>query len=113
MTTQSGSPTTPTTAFRVRSGPLIARGASMSPAESAPAPRTRTRTGGPRGLPRGSDHRAVMSTSGPYLGHGQKQRDLVRMSPAEVDDFLHDGRTLTMCTLLPDGSVHAIGMWYG
>jgi PPOX class probable F420-dependent enzyme len=54
-----------------------------------------------------------MSTSGPYLGHGQKQRDLVRMSPAEVDDFLHEGRTLTMCTLLPDGSVHAIGMWYG
>ncbi len=54
-----------------------------------------------------------MSTSGPYNGHGQKQRDLVRMSPSEVDDFLHEGRTLTMCTLLADGSVHAIGMWYG
>jgi PPOX class probable F420-dependent enzyme len=54
-----------------------------------------------------------MTSTGPYMGHGQKQRDLVRMSPAEVDEFLHEGRTLTMCTLLADGSVHAIGMWYG
>jgi len=52
-------------------------------------------------------------TSPSYMGHGTKQRDLVRMSPEEIDAFLREPHTATMCTLFPDGSVHAVGMWYG
>lgn len=49
----------------------------------------------------------------PYMGHGTKQRDLIKMSQDEIDAFLHEKHTATMCTLFPDGSVHAVGMWYG
>jgi PPOX class probable F420-dependent enzyme len=51
--------------------------------------------------------------SGPYMGHGVKQRDLIKMTPDEVEEFIHGKRTATMCTLYSDGSVHAVGMWYG
>ena len=49
----------------------------------------------------------------PYMGHGVKQRDLIKMTPEEIDAFLHEKHTATMCTLMPDGSIHAVGMWYG
>jgi PPOX class probable F420-dependent enzyme len=49
----------------------------------------------------------------PYMGHGTKQRDLIKMSQDEIDAFLQEKHTATMCTLFPDGSVHAVGMWYG
>jgi PPOX class probable F420-dependent enzyme len=51
--------------------------------------------------------------SGPYMGHGVKQRDLIKMSPEEIDAFLHEKHTTTMCTHYADGSIHAVGMWYG
>jgi PPOX class probable F420-dependent enzyme len=51
--------------------------------------------------------------SGPYMGHGVKQRDLIKMTPEEVEEFIHGKRTATMCTLYGDGSIHAVGMWYG
>jgi len=35
------------------------------------------------------------------------------MSPEEVDRFLHEERTATMCSMHPDGSIHAVAMWYG
>jgi PPOX class probable F420-dependent enzyme len=34
------------------------------------------------------------------------------MSPEEVNDFLRSERTTTMCTMHPDGSIHAVAMWY-
>jgi PPOX class probable F420-dependent enzyme len=34
------------------------------------------------------------------------------MSPREVHDFLHEQRTATMCSMHPDGSIHAVAMWY-
>ena len=34
------------------------------------------------------------------------------MSPEEVDDFLQAERTTTMCSMHPDGSIHAVAMWY-
>ena len=40
------------------------------------------------------------------------QRELVKMSPAEVDAFLHEQRTVNMCTMHPSGSIHAVAMWY-
>ena len=47
------------------------------------------------------------------MGHGVKQRDLIRMTPEEIDAFLHERRPMTMCTLNHDGSIHAVAMWYG
>jgi PPOX class probable F420-dependent enzyme len=47
------------------------------------------------------------------LGHGVNQRSVVNMTPAEVDEFLQARRTMTMCTVNPDGSIHAVAMWYG
>jgi len=47
------------------------------------------------------------------MGHGVKQRDLTKMTPDEVDSFLHERRPMTMCTLNHDGSIHAVAMWYG
>ena len=47
------------------------------------------------------------------MGHGVKQRDLIKMTPEEIDAFLHERRPMTMCTLNHDGSIHAVAMWYG
>ena len=35
------------------------------------------------------------------------------MSQAEVTAFLAERRNATLCTLNPDGSIHAVAMWYG
>ncbi len=51
--------------------------------------------------------------AGAPMGHGVKQRDLIVMSPEEVDAFIHERRPMTMCTLNHDGSIHAVAMWYG
>jgi PPOX class probable F420-dependent enzyme len=56
---------------------------------------------------------ATSAPSGPYMGHGVKQRDLIKMTPDEVEEFIHGKRTATMCTHYRDGSIHAVGMWYG
>jgi PPOX class probable F420-dependent enzyme len=50
---------------------------------------------------------------GQQMGHGVKQRDIIRMTDEEVDAFLHERRPMTMCTLNHDGSIHAVAMWYG
>jgi PPOX class probable F420-dependent enzyme len=50
---------------------------------------------------------------GQRMGHGVKQRDLITMTPEEVDAFLHERRAMTMCTINHDGSIHAVAMWYG
>jgi PPOX class probable F420-dependent enzyme len=47
------------------------------------------------------------------MGHGVKQRELIRMTPAEVDDFLAGRRTATLCSISHDGTIHAVAMWYG
>jgi PPOX class probable F420-dependent enzyme len=51
--------------------------------------------------------------AGQPMGHGVKQRDLIVMSPDEVDAFIHERRPMTMCTINHDGSIHAVAMWYG
>jgi PPOX class probable F420-dependent enzyme len=50
---------------------------------------------------------------GEYMGHGVKQRAQIAMTPDEIQRFLEGRRSMTMCTLYPDGSIHAVGMWYG
>ncbi|HXN60704.1 MAG TPA: pyridoxamine 5'-phosphate oxidase family protein [Acidimicrobiales bacterium] len=47
------------------------------------------------------------------MGHGVNQRRTIQMTPAEVDGFLAERRAMTMCSLSPDGSIHAVAMWYG
>ena len=47
------------------------------------------------------------------MGHGIKQRDIIKMSEAEVDAFLHERRPMSLCTINHDGSIHAVAMWYG
>jgi PPOX class probable F420-dependent enzyme len=44
---------------------------------------------------------------------GVNQRDRIKMSPEEVDAFLREERTAALCSLHPDGSIHAVAMWYG
>ncbi len=47
------------------------------------------------------------------MGHGVNQRKAIRMTPEEVDAFLAERRAMTMCSISPDGSIHAVAMWYG
>ena len=47
------------------------------------------------------------------MGHGVNQRKAIEMTPAEVDAFVAERRPMTMCSLSPDGSIHAVAMWYG
>lgn len=44
---------------------------------------------------------------------GVNRRDQIKMSPEEIDAFLREERTATMCSIHPDGSIHAVAMWYG
>jgi PPOX class probable F420-dependent enzyme len=47
------------------------------------------------------------------MGHGVNQRALIKMTPDEVDSFLHERRAMSMCSINHDGSIHAVAMWYG
>ena len=47
------------------------------------------------------------------MGHGVNQRRAIRMTPEEIDLFLRERRNMTMCSISPDGSIHAVAMWYG
>lgn len=54
-----------------------------------------------------------MSDTPQQMGHGVNQRAQIRMTPEEVDTFLHERRPMTMCSINHDGSIHAVAMWYG
>ena len=47
------------------------------------------------------------------MGHGVNQRALIKMTSEEIDEFLHERRPMTLCTINHDGSIHAVAMWYG
>jgi PPOX class probable F420-dependent enzyme len=47
------------------------------------------------------------------MGHGVNQRDLIKMTSAEVDAFLAERHSMTMSTISRDGSIHSVAMWYG
>jgi PPOX class probable F420-dependent enzyme len=44
---------------------------------------------------------------------GVNQRSAIKMTAEEIDAFLHEERTVSMCSMHPDGSIHAVAMWYG
>jgi PPOX class probable F420-dependent enzyme len=47
------------------------------------------------------------------MGHGVNQRAQIKMTPDEVDAFIHERRPMSMCSINHDGSIHAVAMWYG
>src|SRR5712691_9989907 len=47
------------------------------------------------------------------MGAGVNQRGLIKMTPEEVDGFLRERHAMTMSTISPDGSIHAVAMYYG
>lgn len=47
------------------------------------------------------------------MGHGVKQRDKIKMSQEEIDEFLQGWRTMSCATINHDGTIHMIAMWYG
>lgn len=58
-----------------------------------------------------------MTSSGrtsPYAAGtpGTKQRDLIRMTPAEIDEFVAGQRTLNVATINHDGTIHLVAMWF-
>ena len=44
---------------------------------------------------------------------GVNRRSEIKMNPGEVKAFLEQERTACMCSMHPDGSIHAVAMWYG
>jgi PPOX class probable F420-dependent enzyme len=42
-----------------------------------------------------------------------KRRDLIRMTPDEVDAFLAGRRVMNIATKNHDGTIHLVAMWYG
>lgn len=44
---------------------------------------------------------------------GSNRRSEIKMSDDEIDAFLKEQKTATMATMHPDGSIHAVAMWYG
>lgn len=47
------------------------------------------------------------------MGHGVKQRAVVKMTDDEIAEFLQGRRTMSMATINGDGSIHMVAMWYG
>ena len=41
------------------------------------------------------------------------RRDQIRITPAEVDEFLAGRHTMNVATMNHDGSIHLVAMWYG
>jgi PPOX class probable F420-dependent enzyme len=52
------------------------------------------------------------SSVGAY-GDGVNRRRQIHMSASETELLLDEGRTMTMCTINHDGTIHAVAMWYG
>ncbi len=47
------------------------------------------------------------------MGGGVKQRDVIKMTDAEVEAFLVEGRTMSFATINHDDTIHVVAMWYG
>ena len=56
---------------------------------------------------------AVASQASAPMGHGVNQRAQIKMTPEEIDAFIHERRPMSMCSINHDGSIHAVAMWYG
>ena len=55
----------------------------------------------------------MTSTRGEASSGRANLRRQIKMSDEELDTFIHERLTATMCTLNRDGTIHAVAMWYG
>jgi general stress protein 26 len=46
------------------------------------------------------------------FGHGVKQRDLIKMTADEADEFVRGWHTMNCATMKADGTIHLVAMWY-
>ncbi len=44
---------------------------------------------------------------------GIKQRDVIKMSQDEIDEFLQGRHSMSIATMNHDGTIHLVAMWYG
>jgi PPOX class probable F420-dependent enzyme len=44
---------------------------------------------------------------------GVKQRDLIKMTQEEIDEFLQGRHSMSIATINHDGTIHVVAMWYG
>jgi general stress protein 26 len=49
---------------------------------------------------------------GGAFGHGVNQRDLIKMTPDEIDEFIRGWHTMNCATMKSDGTIHLVAMWY-
>ena len=54
-----------------------------------------------------------MTQANTPFGSGVKQRDLIRMSQEEIDEFISGWHTMQCATMNHDGTIHLVAMWYG
>ena len=47
------------------------------------------------------------------MGGGVNQRDKIKMSQEEIDDFLAERNSMSMATIDDEGRIHLVAMWYG
>jgi hypothetical protein len=47
------------------------------------------------------------------FGKGVKQRDAIKMTQEEIDEFLQGWHTMNCATMNHDGTIHLVAMWYG
>jgi PPOX class probable F420-dependent enzyme len=47
------------------------------------------------------------------LGGGVNQRSKIKMSDAEIDEFLAGRHSMSCATIGADGRIHLVAMWYG
>ena len=45
-------------------------------------------------------------------GESVPRRDQIRMTDAEIRDFLHSHKTIILCSIGPDGVPHPMPMWF-
>jgi PPOX class probable F420-dependent enzyme len=60
-----------------------------------------------------SAEQADRAAAAPGMGSGVKQRDLIKMTEEEIDEFLHGWHTMSCATINHDGTIHLVAMWYG
>lgn len=47
------------------------------------------------------------------FGKGVKQRDLIKMTPKEIETFISEWHTMNIATINHDDTIHLVAMWYG
>src|SRR5699024_9128720 len=74
--------------------------------------RPRPRLPGRHGAGGGTSRRSVTRRDLYGSAMAKNQRSVIRMSDAEIGDYLQRSRTMNLATLGEDGHPHLVAMWY-